>query len=373
MELFVRQSECCGCEACKNICPVNAIQMKNDAKGFAYPEIDQDKCISCGACQRVCPLKGEAQKPSAQKTYAVKHKNSGERKSCSSGGAFIEMARHIIKKGGVVYGAAYGENFQVSHIRAADKAELERLKTSKYLQSRIGDVYSQVKADLNSGLPVLFSGTGCQVQGLRSFLGKDYPQLYCVDIVCHGVPSQKLFDDYIKYLEEKYKSKAVSVNFRGKQVKNVVQDMLVTFENGKSYSCAATFDSYYMFFIKNFSLRESCYECHFSNSERCGDISLADFWKLEKQFPEFQDFKGVSLVITNNDKGEKLFGELKDKYEIIETPKELAFAQHPLRKPFAKPPKSDLFWNTYLTQGYKACVKKYNSFPKLKNFIRKHF
>lgn len=372
MTLFTNPSECCGCEACKNICQKNAISMQTDEKGFAYPAIDEAACVSCGACQKVCPLKGDRQKPVSQKTYAVKHKVSAERKSSSSGGAFIEMARHIIRNNGAVYGAAYGKNFQVSHVRAVSEAALEQLKTSKYLQSRIGDVYRQVKDDLKNGMPVLFSGTGCQVQGLRSYLGRDYPQLYCVDIVCHGVPSQKLFDDYIQYLEDKYKSKAKSVNFRGKQIKNVVQDMLVTFENGKTYSCAATFDSYYMFFIKNFSLRESCYTCRFSNSERGGDITLADFWKLENQFPEFQDFKGVSLVITNNDRGEQLFAALKDKFDIIETPKETAFAQQPLQKPFAKPPKSDLFWNTYLHQGYKACVKKYHSFPKLKHFVRKH-
>ncbi len=370
--LFKNKGECCGCSACSQICPKNAISMITDEKGFLYPSISSDKCIECNACKTVCPIQNKfTYFDYSQKSFALKHLNAGERKSSSSGGAFIELAKSVINNNGSVYGAAFDKTFKVKHIRVTTLPELEQLKKSKYVQSDITGIYSQVKTDLNEGHPVLFSGTGCQVQGLKNYLKKPYDNLLCVDIVCHGVPSQKVFDDYLSMLENKYKSKIISVNFRGKAVKNKVQDMLIKFENGKTYSSIAALDSYYSFFIKNFDLRESCYSCQFSCPDRTGDISLADFWKIENQYPEFQDYKGISLLLINSEKGQHAFDTIKSNYDFIETPIELAMSQSPFKKPFDKPHKSDLFWNIYISKGYDACVKKLHFMPKLKYKIKR--
>lgn len=370
--LFNKESECCGCSACSNICPKNAITMEPDEKGFAYPKISSDKCIECGLCKKVCPITNHhTSEIQEQHAYALKHKDEKIRKASSSGGAFYEIALKVINKGGRVYGAAYDENFVVKHIGVSDKNGLEKIMKSKYVQSDMGNVFSEVKSDLENDIPVLFSGTGCQVQGLRNFLGKEYDNLLCVDIVCHGVPSPKLFADYLSFMENKYKSKITSVNFRGKAIKNKVQDMLITFENGKRYSEIPSIDSYYSFFAKNFSLRDSCFECPFSNIKRVGDITLADYWKIENKYPEFQDYKGISLLITNTEKGEKYLDFISPAFDSFETPIDLAASQHPLQKPFPKLPKSDLFWDTYLNSDYKNTVKKFNSLPKIKYLIRK--
>ena len=370
--LFNEKNECCGCSACSNICPKNAITMAADEKGFAYPKISADRCIECGLCKKVCTITNHhTSEIQTQHAYAIKHKDDKIRKASSSGGAFYEIALKVINDGGMVYGAAYDENFVVKHIGVSDKSGLERIMKSKYVQSNMGNTFSEIKNDLENNIPVLFSGTGCQVQALRNFLGKEYDNLLCVDIVCHGVPSPKLFADYLKFMEKKYKSKITSVNFRGKAIKGQVQDMLITFENGKVYSKLAVIDSYYSFFLKNFSLRDSCYQCPFSNTNRIGDITLADYWGIEKQFSEFQDYKGISLLITNNLKGEKHLKNIDSYFVSTETPMELAASQQPLRKPFAKLPKSDLFWQTYLNSDYANVVKKFNSLAKLKYTVKK--
>lgn len=369
--LFEKTSECCGCSACSAVCPKNAISMAADEKGFLYPSVDESKCVECGMCKRVCPVQTDfSAEKYTQNSYALKNADEKERKSSSSGGVFIELARAALNKGGVVYGASFTEDFKVIHIRAATAEELERLKTSKYVQSDMNNIYRLVKADLVSGIPVLFSGTGCQVQGLKKFLVKPYENLFCVDIICHGVPSQKVFDDYLCGMEKKYKSKAVSVNFRGKTKKNSTKDMLIHFENGKIYSSVPLLDSYYSFFAKDFMLRDSCHKCVFSSKKRAGDITIGDFPGIEKLCPEFSDNKGVSLLITNTPKGEQLFTEVKSAFIVKQTPFEKSAIQQALNHPPAKPQKSEIFWDTYLSKGYDGCVKKLHSLPKLRFFVK---
>ena len=370
--LFENKSECCGCSACSAVCPKNAITMTADEKGFLYPSVDESKCVECGMCKGVCPVQTDfSAEKYTQKTYALKNADEKERKSSSSGGVFIELARAALNKGGVVYGAAFTEDFKVRHIRAATAEELERLKTSKYVQSDMNNIYRLVKADLVSGIPVLFSGTGCQVQGLKKFLKKPYTNLFCVDLACHGVPSQKVFDDYLSRMEKKYKSKAVSVNFRGKAIKNQILDMLIHFENGKVYSAINAHDSYYTFFSKGYMLRESCYKCKFASCQRTGDISIADFWGIEKAAPEFADRRGISLLITNTLKGEQLFSEVSSAFRVLETPFELSTKQQALNYPCKKHPKYTRFWEIYLSKGFDACAKKLYSMPKLRYFVKR--
>ena len=364
--LFENKSECCGCSACSAVCPKNAITMTADEKGFLYPSVDESKCVECGMCKRVCPVQTDfSAEKYTQKTYALKNADEKERKSSSSGGVFIELAKATLNNGGVVYGAAFTEDLKVRHIRAATAEELERLKTSKYVQSDMNNIYRLVKADLVSGIPVLFTGTGCQVQGLKKFLKKPYANLFCVDLVCHGVPSQKVFDDYLSGMEKKYKSKAVSVRFRSKTAKNHKESMLIHFENGKVYNSINPLDSYNYFFSNDFMLRDSCHECVFSSKKRAGDITIGDFWGIKKVCPEFFDNKGVSLLITNTPKGEQLFSEVKSSFIVKQTPFEKSAIQRALNRPFAKPEKSEVFWDTYLSKGYDACVKKFHSMPKL--------
>lgn len=370
--LFNEKSECCGCSACSNICPKNAISMQSDEKGFAYPKISSDKCIECGLCKKVCPITNRhTSEIYAQHAYALKHKDDKIRKASSSGGAFYEIALKVTNDGGKVYGAAYDENFVVKHIGVSDKNGLERIMKSKYVQSDMGNNFSEIKNDLENNIPVLFSGTGCQVQALRNFLGKEYDNLLCVDIVCHGVPSPKLFADYLKFMENKYKSKILSVSFRAKEIDGNKQDILIRFENGKIYSVLSSIDSFYSFFGKNFSLRDSCHKCPFAAHSRTGDITIGDFWKIEKQYPEFQDNKGISLLITNSQKGENLFTNVFSNYEYIKTPLDFSMEQEALNLPCKKSPKSNDFWQTYISSDYKSVVKKFHSFPKIKYYVKK--
>lgn len=370
--LFEKQSDCCGCSACASICPKKAVDMTADEKGFLYPSVDSRKCVECGLCKTVCPVQTDFYTEKyTQKTYAVKNADDNERLSCASGGVFIELAKKVINKGGAVYGVAFDKDFKVRHIRVSSAEELEQLKSSKYVQSNINGMYRLVRQDLKSGIQVLFSGTGCQVQGLKKYLGKPYPNLLCVDLICHGAPSQKVFDDYLLKMEKKYKSKVVSVRFRNKATKNHKENMLITFENGRGYNSPSAVDSYYSFFSDDFMLRESCYKCVFSSKKRAGDITIGDFWGINKVCPEFFDKNGVSLVITNTPKGEQFFSEVSSAFTVKVTPFEKSTIQRALNRPFAKPEKADLFWDTYLSEGYDGCVKKFHSFPRVRLFKRK--
>lgn len=314
MITVIDKSKCCGCEACVQICPRECIEMEYDIEGFKYPVIDQSKCISCGMCNKVCPfeLKYNTEKKEFD-TFACYLKDNEVRKNSSSGGIFSLIANQIIDEGGIVFGVAMSYDCRrAEYYMAANKEQLIKLRGSKYIQSNVNGAYSKVEKELKKNKKVLFTGTPCQINALKSFLKKDYENLLCADVICHGVPSPKLWEKYIEYVENKISDKIVEVNFRCKD-KNWKGYGLkkITFK-GKEILKSKETDSYLQMFLKNYCLRPSCYECN-SKEYRLSDITLGDFWGIENICEQMNDGKGVSLVITRSYKGKEFFNLLKDK------------------------------------------------------------
>lgn len=309
MILIKDKADCCGCTACASICPKDAITMEPDTLGFKYPILDVDKCINCGLCEKVCAFNDKYDKSLNLKEpeiYAVRHKDMHEIETSRSGAAFIAISDYILDNGGIVYGVGYKDHFRVAHKRATTKEERNEFKGSKYVQSDLEGIFRQVKEDLKKGNTVLFSGTPCQTAGINSYIGKKLREnLVLVDIVCHGVPSPYIWRDYLVYIEKKYKSKVVKVNFRDKSRigwSGHIESFV--FENGNKIESKKYTDLFY----KHIMLRPSCGNCHYTNFRRPSDITLADFWGWEKTDKDINaDNKGISLCVLNTQKGLNIF------------------------------------------------------------------
>lgn len=361
-----RPERCCGCTACSQACPMSCITMKQDKEGFSYPAIDHNSCVECGRCKEVCPVLHYDGGNAPSTIFAAKNRNEHVRASSSSGGVFFELASEFIKRGGVVLGCALDENMVARHICVNNENELERLKSSKYVQSDMGQTMSEVKKLLISGKEVMFSGTPCQTAGLRNYLGKDYDNLFVIDVLCHGVPSPKLFADYLNMLSEKYHGKPVSVNFRNKQRGWKRLYMEVCFDNGKRHYMYSGYDRYEGLFLRNISLRPSCYECKFTSTERYGDITLGDFWGIGRKYPEWDDDKGISVLMLNTSKGVEAYSQIRNKFDYREESIETAKAgQRTLYAPTQKNPNRDAFYNMYSNKGCKAALETYTHVPSM--------
>lgn len=307
--------KCCGCTACKEICPKNAISWIIDDCGFSFPEVNPDICIECGLCEKVCPML-HADKVLTDKSgdsFAAVNKDAPELKASSSGGIFSVIARYVLDNDGIVYGAAFDEKMQLSHVGIERHDCLSRLQGSKYLHSQNGNVYSEIKKYLIEGRHVYYVGTGCQVAGLKLFLRKDYPNLITSDILCHGVPPQIVFDAVIEYLQKQYNGKVIRYLFRDKSVWGwscSSSSVLKTGCNIRYVGFDQVQDGYFNAFIKAENYRESCYVCPYARSQRSGDISLADFWGVEKyiQIPDIRS--GVSAILINTDKGQNILSQI---------------------------------------------------------------
>lgn len=308
---MIDKKGCTGCGACHNICPKNAITMQVDEEGFKYPVIDKEKCINCKLCEKICPVLNKVKKEEQELTnvIAAYTKNDDERTLSSSGGIFFELADIILAKKGAIVGAGYDEKFNVVHKIIYNKEDLKELQGSKYVQSATKDTYKETKKILENGIEVLYVGTPCQIAGLKSFLQKDYDNLYTCDLICHGVPSPKVWQ---KYLSE-YKGKIQNCYFRNKDNGWNCFSMKILFDNNKFKRFKMTKDDFIRLFLNNYTLRPSCYDCKFSKIPRIADISLGDFWGVEGKYPEFSDDKGISLVLVNSNKGQKLLEDIKDK------------------------------------------------------------
>lgn len=340
-------ADCCGCGACEQLCPKNCITLKYDGEGFLYPHIDESLCVECGLCLNRCPISSEAERGKNASVYAAKYSCADSVFKSTSGGIFIPLALNILEQDGAVFGCAYDENLVAKHILVENKGELYKLQSSKYVQSDTRGVYSSVKKELDSGRKVLFSGTGCQVAGLKTFLNKDYGNLFTADIVCHGVPSPKLFEKYTEYMGKKLGGKLTEYNFRSKEKRG--WDLYYKAANGKkSKSDYGFFDPYYNAFLVGKTYRESCYNCKFANAERCGDITLADYWGIEKMHPEFSVDNGVSLVLINSEKGRALWESISDSVNYIpSTIEKAAVMNKNLSAPSARPDCRDTIYDGY--------------------------
>lgn len=297
---------CTGCEACANCCPVAAIQMIADEEGFLYPRIDTEKCIQCGLCHRICPVAVVKQSPYRQdRGWMFMAQEHALRNTSSSGGAFPMLAQRVLDKGGIVFGCRLDEDcYGVSHAGVDTEAESYRLRGSKYVQSRIGNTLCQVEQALAEGKWVLFAGTPCQVAGLQSFLG-DRPRdkLLTVDLICHGVPSPKVWQIYAKELEAKAGAKLTQVSFRDKSLGWRTYSLHCSFDNGTVYSRTVLEDLYLRGFVENLYLRPCCHSCSFKGDHYKSDITLGDFWGVEMLLPELTGENGVSLALAHTEKG----------------------------------------------------------------------
>ena len=296
-----------------NICPAKCVEMVPDGEGFIYPVIDKNKCVNCGLCKKVCPvLNREEKEKEPNSIWAAYSLDDETRYISTSGGAFSEFARYVLKMSGVCYGAAYDEVFNVSHIRINSEAQLPLIRQSKYLQSNVNEVYRQVKQDLEHELYVLFSGTPCQCAGLAAFLGKDYPKLIVIDFICHSICSPKAYQYYLSDIEDQNKAQVSRVWFKSKETIWKNFSLRIDFKEKKEYyrqTCKQ--DSYFQAFLKyRVCSRPSCYNCQFKGKQRFSDITLADFWGLKWEndtFGEEQMKNGVSLVMINSEKGRFVF------------------------------------------------------------------
>lgn len=316
------KKDCCGCSACIHSCPMNAIRFEIDSEGFEYPVIDKDACISCGMCEKVCPVSNPRyDNNNNPEVYAAFLKSVDERKRSSSGGLFYAIALWIIKEGGIVYGACINAKNQVFHISAETEQELQKLRGSKYVQSSLGDTYKKVREDLQGGRWCYFVGTGCQVAGLKAYLRKDFDKLITSDLVCHGVPSQWLFDQHVAYLEKKYNGKVSDYKFRNNTIGEGGEIFRIT--NDKGQSRVVTNPTYYLSpylysFMHAMTCRYSCYNCKFTTIPRQGDITLADFWGAKQFFPNLDVSMGVSLCLVNTEKGRYIWDKISHlcEYEV---------------------------------------------------------
>lgn len=317
--LVKEKSQCCGCTACKAVCPHDAIVMRQDVLGFPYPEIMEDRCTGCGLCEKVCDfVKAHKPAPSSEEVsvsvYAARNKDNAALAESQSGGVFTALSDLILSGSGAIYGAAMNDDFTVRHIRAVTAAERDRLRGSKYVQSDMGEVFRQVRKDLSEGRKVLFTGTPCQNAGLASYIPERLKEgLVLVDFICHGVPSPAVWADYLAYMGRK--GSVEKVCFRDKASGGwKVHNETFRYSSGKTL----TRETYKVLFYKNIMLRHSCAVCPYHLGERKADITMADFWGVGEVVPEMDGNAGTSMVICHTEKGKALLDEARVNLNMLQ-------------------------------------------------------
>lgn len=309
MIVLKEKEDCCGCGACAQVCPKGCITMTADNEGFALPQLDTSACIDCGLCERACPIRNAVPEDDSVKPAAFVAMSADEptRFASSSGGIFSQLAQKVLSGGGVVYGAAFDQNFSVSHIAVTELSDLPKLRGSKYVQSDLKESYREIRALLKAGRNVLFSGTPCQTAGLRQYLGDDPENLITVSVFCHGVPSPKVWE---KCLSEQEKP-VQAVYFRDKTPGWRGYTFGFDYTDGTAYRIPRDEHPYFRLFLENVSLRPSCYRCRFKGLNRPADISLGDCWGIETWLPEMDDNRGTSVVLVHSEKGQAMVEALQ--------------------------------------------------------------
>lgn len=333
--LTVDYEKCTGCGACVQRCPKRCISWTQREFGFRYPQIDKDACVNCGQCEKVCPIDKALEVSAEQKAYAAVHKDDEVLAKSTSGGAFTAIADAVFAQGGIVYGAAMLDGMQVKHIRTSGKDDFEGLRSSKYLQSDTGTTYQMVEQDLKQGKTVLYSGTPCQIDGLKNFLGKGYENLYTVDIVCHGVGSQAYFDKYMDYARERY-GKIKALRFRSKEYAGWSCGGVVVVDSSDCLKKIPyrDFDNYYYsYFLSGDIYRKSCYSCKYANTNRVGDFTLGDYWGVEALNLPLQTENGCSLLLVNNRHAMQLLDEIESLDRVETTVEQAAHCNKQLNAP----------------------------------------
>lgn len=315
-----RKEECCGCSVCAAVCPKHCIKIEQDFEGFYYPKVDESACISCGLCEKKCPvINNKTESYFEQTGYVVQHKDFTILKESTSGGAFSSFAEYVIKHGGVVIGAALTNNLFVEHIIVDNVKDLFKFRNSKYVQSFISpDIYSRIKNLLIEGITVCFSGTGCQIEALRNFLGnKDYEYLYCIDVVCRAVPSPLAFKKYLEYQTTRKHAEIESLRFRDKHFGYHFSTVNIGFKGvSKHYHRGIESDPWHRAFFSGICNRPSCHECVFKKRYRVSDITIWDCFDYEKHFSKMIKNMGATNVLIHSEKGLTLFDNVKDSFVV---------------------------------------------------------
>ena len=351
--LYHRSEDCCGCKACANACPRDAISFVADEYGFFYPSINEDKCIGCQKCLKTCDFQKEGEFGNhVLEGYAARHKKSDIYSKSTSGGVFTALAEWVILRGGIVYGCVFDESYSPIHIGVDTLEGISSMRGSKYAQSDVGFVYREVKAKLVEDKYVLFTGTPCQVAGLYSYLGKsNVEKLLTADLICHGVPSAMTFKKYINYLEKKYRSKVERFQFRSKLISWIKPVVNVSFESGKSKWWFPSKNIYYTNFDRRNFQRLSCFRCKYSCDSRCGDITIGDFWGFQKANIQMSCKEGISCCLLNTPKATEIFRELNLNVEKV-NPYYIIQGNYHLRKPSPKGKDWDLVMNAIKKNGF---------------------
>ena len=372
--------ECTGCGACESVCPLKCITMKIDKQGFIIPVINVEICIKCGKCKRVCPVNNIQTNnfiKSKIQAYSFTNNNNKVLKESSSGGAFSAIAEKIIDVDGIVYGAAYDKEFNVAHIGVENKEDLFNIRGSKYVESNTNGIYVKIKAQLEQGKTVLFTGTPCQIAGLYASLENNtYENLYTIDILCHGVPSTTLFKEYIETLQKKY-GKIISYTFRDKTKWGWGNWGSFTYINSKNclrkkYFVVAN-DYFYSLFFKECIFRESCYECKYAKIPRIGDVTIGDCWGIENIDSQADLENGVSLILINNEKGKKLIDNSikKDLLKQMDI-KDMINYNKTIIQATKRPDSRNDFYNDFIEKGFKITAKKYCKLKKIMPIVSRY-
>ncbi len=370
--------DCCGCTACQSICKKGAIEMLPDEEGFLYPSVDMDKCTQCGLCERVCPIakrKETERKKSYLDLFALRILNHDILMESSSGGAFSAIAEYVISQGGTVVGATYNDEMQVVHTFADNSVEYAKMRGSKYSQSNLVGVFKRCKEILCSEQTkdklLLFSGSPCQIHGLKSFLVRDYENLITVDFVCHSIPSPQVFADYVKYVNRHFDDRLTNLQMRYKQKNGWSQRYSYRYAFASGNSCVDpegvfNWGTVYFSHVIN---RPSCEVCPYANLDRVGDFSIADFWDVNKLRPDIYSKEGTSLFMVNTPKGQELFKHIKGDVEVWKI-SELEAMQPCLMGPTPHYIEREYFWKCYHKHGLEYAVKLY-CLPSLRKRIRR--
>lgn len=379
------KQDCCGCHACASVCARQCITMQEDNEGFQYPVVDEGTCTDCGLCEKVCPVINQDEPRKPLKVYAAKNKDEEIRKQSSSGGIFTPLAESVIRDGGVVFGAKFDKDWNVVHAWSDTIEGIADFRGSKYVQSTIGDTYREAREFLKQGRKVLFSGTPCQIAGLRKFLRKEYDNLLTVDVVCHGVPSPLVWRKYLEETREKLRAERdagkntvssslmempviTGISFRDKThgwkkfgfrfryaASKAAGNSVSSSANDSERTLLQPFPEnvFMKGFLKNLYLRPSCYACASRSGKSGSDISIADFWGVQNYYPEFDDDRGVGLVLVNSDKGRKAYEQTNS--DSIESTYEQGLNQNPcLEHSVARTKHVKTFWDTFSLEGMDA-------------------
>lgn len=366
--LFEQKTDCCGCEACVNACPKRAISMVEDECGFRYPHIDESLCIACGRCKKVCAFQNKEETHSPIETYAARSSDRELAKKSSSGGIFAAIAAEVLASGGIVFGAAFDKDWSVHHIPIESIDELNKLQGSKYTQSATGDAYKKAKDALKAGKTVLYSGTPCQIAGLYGYLGGDHEKLITIDLVCHGVPNDRMLREYLHGIEAKVGGEITDFTFRDKELGWGINGSVTLRKNNKVQKKILwrSESSYFAYFLDGWIYRENCYRCKYASAKRPADLTIGDYWGIASAHPEYlkdgwNEQEGISLIIVNSEKGCSAIKAFGQKLDLKPSAYDKAAAGNDnLNHPTA-PGKRNEIIETYRNGGWDAVELRFKS------------